>query len=94
MFGVGDDAWNGAIHRDTVAAYGTAIAALATAAAFVLETASAGRYRAVHAAGSVLTLVACAGATLLASAGDLLVLLIGLEILVLSLMSRGARSPG
>lgn len=91
VFGVGHDAWNGAIHRDTVAAYGTAIVALATAAAFVLDTASAGRHRAAQAAGCVLMLVACAGAMLLTSAGDLLVLLVGLEIVVLSLIALVTR---
>ena len=94
VFGAGDDAWNGALHRDAVAAYSTALVALATAATFVLDPATSraqhlrGR---IHAARAVLTLIACAGAALLATAGDLLVLLVALELVVLSLIALVTR---
>ena len=89
--GIGDDAWNGAIHRDAVAAYGAALLSLATAAAFVLDAATADVRRTGHAARAVLTLVVCAGATLLVMAGGLLVLLVALELVVLSMIALVTR---
>ena len=85
----GEDAVNGALRRDASAAFFIALTATATAAALALD---ASLRRLTVRIPVAVALIACAAAALLASAGNLLLMLVALELLLMSLLSLVARA--
>jgi len=88
--GPGVDALNGAMRRDASAVFFVALVGIATAAALALD---ATVRRAAARMPVPLVLIAALAAALLACAGDLLLMLVSLELLFMSVLSLVARAP-
>ena len=94
--GAGDDGFSGEIRRDGAASFLAILIAASTAGALLLASTYVGPTRLPAAEVTALTLFSASGAVLMASAGDLLIAFIGLELLSIPLYTltgllRGAR---
>lgn len=85
IVGAGDDGFGGALRRDGATVFLAVAVGATTAGAFVLGLEYVPRVGLPAAELVVLTLFSASGAVLMASAGDLLVLFIGLELLSIPL---------
>ena len=93
--GTGDDAFSGVLRRDGAAVFFTALLGLSTAAAVALD-AGQQRPRDLPLRGRyACSLTAAAGAVLMATTSDLLVLFLSVEVLFMSLFAlvAGTRAP-
>src|SRR4051812_24799967 len=91
--GPGDDALGGAIRRDPGALFFVTLIALATAAVLLLDAREPRLRGARPVSPVVLTLAAAGGGILLASAANLALMLVALELVFVSLLALVARAP-
>ena len=85
VLGAGDDGFGGEIHRDGASVFFAVVVGGSTAAALLLTIGYVAPARLPAAEVTALTLFSASGAILLASAGDLLVAFVGLELLSIPL---------
>ncbi|HZP96059.1 MAG TPA: NADH-quinone oxidoreductase subunit N [Candidatus Limnocylindria bacterium] len=85
VIGTGDDAFAGSLRRDGASVFFAIVVGGSTAAALLLATGYVTRTSLPAAEVTALTLFSASGAVLMSSAGDLLVVFVGLELLSLPL---------
>ena len=85
VLGTGDEGFGGEIRRDGASVFFAAVLGFSTAAALLLATGYVAPARLPSSEVTALTLFSASGALLLASAGDLLVAFVGLELLSIPL---------
>ena len=91
--GPGTDAFGGAIRRDASALFFVTLIALAAGAVLVLDASGPRARFGSSVAPVVLVLIGAAGGTLLAAAADLALMLVGFEMVFMSLLALVAREP-